>query len=228
MPVDGRGHVTDLPGQLVALVARGLSLRIHTGDALVQGGLVSIHPLRDFARIGLDLLRLRIHVGDAGFESSRLRLQVGLRLIRLLVHVSDRIVGGLLVRIHLRLQVGARLVGFGCGILRLFARIIDARLGVLTDLFALLDRLIRLRGGVIGGLPCVLRRLVDSARVHQRQLVAVPVDAVHAVLRAIADDDVRVTACRDAHGAHLVGLLGQGEAHGLHAQAQAERRIVWI
>ena len=161
MPVDGRCHVTDLPGQLVALVARGLSLRIHTGDALVQGGLVSIHPLRDFVRIGLDLLRLLVHVGDAGFESSRLRLQVGLRLISLRIHGRNRRVGGLLVRVHLGLQIGARLVGFGGGILRLPARVVDARLGVLTDLLALSDSIIRLRGGIIGGLLQLFRGFSD-------------------------------------------------------------------
>ena len=126
------------------------------------------------------------------------------------------------------LEIGSDLVGLGVDRLRLLARVIDARLRVPADLLALGDRLVGLRHGLVGGLLRILRGLVDAARVHERQLITILVDAIRAILRAIANDDVRAARAGNAHGAHLVGLLGQGEAHGLHAQAQAERRIVWI
>ena len=161
MPVDGRGHVTDLPGQPVALVARGLSLRVHVGDALVQGGLVGIHLLRQFATGGLDLIRFCIHGGDTGFERRRLRFKVILRFVSLRVNLGDGRIRGLLVRVHLCLKVGAHLVGLIASRLRLFARVIDTRLRILPDLLALLDSLIRLRGGIIGGLLQLFRGFSD-------------------------------------------------------------------
>ena len=126
------------------------------------------------------------------------------------------------------LEIGSDLIGLGVGRLCLLARVVDARLRVPADLLALGDRLVGLRHGLVGGLLRVLRGHGDAARVHERQLITILVDAIRAILRAIANDDVRAARAGDAHGAHLVGLLGQGEAHGLHAQAQAERRIVWI
>ena len=87
--------------------------------------------------------------------------EIGSDLVGLHIHGGDRRVGGLPVRLHLGLQIGARLVGFGGGILRLLARIIDARLGVLADLLALPDSIIRLRGGIIGGLLQLFRGFSD-------------------------------------------------------------------
>ena len=154
--------------------------------------------------------------------------EIGSDLVGLHIHGGDRRVGGLPVRLHLGLQIGAHLISLIRRRLCLLARIIDTRLRILTNLLALLDHLIRLRGSSIGVLLRLLHSLLNLAGVHERQLIAVLVDAVRAVLRAIADDDVRVTACRNAHGADLVRLLSQGQSHGLHPKAQAEDIIIGI
>ena len=119
-------------------------------------------------------------------------------------------------------EIGSDLVGLDGGGLRLPARVVDARLRVLADLLALGDRLVRLRRGVGGGLARVLRGLVDAARVHQRQLDAVLVDAVDAIGRALAGEDAAAVAGVDPHAAASAGEQAGRDLQRVEARAEQQ------
>ena len=122
-------------------------------------------------------------------------------------------------------EIGSDLVGLGFDRLHLLARVVDARLRVLPDLLASPDRLVRLRGGVGGGLPRILRGLVDAARVHQRQLDAVLVDAVDAVRGVPAGEDATAVAGVDPHAAASAGEQTGRDLQRVEARAEQQIEV---
>ena len=95
-------------------------------------------------------------------------------------------------------------------------------------LLALSDSIIRLRGGVIGGYLRGLRGLVDSARVHERRLVAVLVDPVDAVGRAGTSEDALAVASVDPHVAAPAGEQAVRDLQSVEARAEQQVDVARI